>query len=111
MSGQRRVWSRLPVIRRRRLTADIDQLREVVLHIQRVVETTNHHVVELAKVVEAMNHDMRAGSDEALPLFAGYIERLRLDADTAIGATQAIERQVAELRDLAAGVAIRRADA
>jgi hypothetical protein len=107
MTGPSRLWQKMPVLRRRRLAADVDQLRDVVLHIQRVVETTNHQVVELAKVVEAMNHDMRAGTDESLPLFAGYVERLRLDADTAIAVSQAIERQVAELRDLAAGISTR----
>ena len=65
------------------LTAEVAALREVVLNI-------NHVVTE-------MNHDIRSGADRSLPLFMGYSERLRLDADTAIGATQVIERQLALL--------------
>jgi len=65
------------------LTAEVAALREVVLNI-------NHVVTEL-------NHDIRSGAERSLPLFLGYSERLRLDADTAIGATQVIERQLALL--------------
>lgn len=65
------------------LTADVAALREVVL-------SMNHIVTQL-------NHDVRSGSEQALPLLLGYAERLRLDADTAIGATQVIERQLALL--------------
>lgn len=65
------------------LSADVAALREVVLNI-------NH-------VVTQLNHDVRSGSEQALPLFLGYAERLRLDADTAIAATQVIERQLALL--------------
>ena len=65
------------------LTAEVVALREVVLNI-------NHVVTEL-------NHDIRSGAERSLPLFLGYSERLRLDADTAIGATQVIERQLALL--------------
>lgn len=56
-------------------------MREVLLNI-------NHVLLEL-------NHDVRSGAERSLPLFVGYTERLRLDADTAIGATQVIERQLA----------------
>ena len=37
--------------------------------------------------------------ERGLPLFLGYSERLRLDADTAVSATQVIERQLAILDD------------
>jgi hypothetical protein len=33
-------------------------------------------------------------------LFLGYAERLRLDTDTAIAATQNIERQIARLEEI-----------
>lgn len=60
-----------------------------------------NHVVQLIPAmnlaVEQLNHDVHAGAEDALPLFQGFAERLRLDADTAIGATQVIERQLAEL--------------
>lgn len=72
------------------LTAEVAAMRDVVLNI-------NHVVTELQAVVMEMNHDIRSGAERALPLFLGYSERLRLDADTAIGATQVIERQLALL--------------
>ena len=72
------------------LSADVAALREVVLNI-------NHVVTQLQETVNQLNHDVRSGSEQALPLFLGYSERLRLDADTAIGATQVIERQLALL--------------
>lgn len=65
-------------------------MREVVFNI-------NHLVVELHEAVMELNHDVRAGAEGCLPLFLGYSERLRLDADTAIGATHVIERQLALL--------------
>jgi hypothetical protein len=72
------------------LSADVAALREVVLKI-------NHVVTQLQETVNELNHDVRSGSEQALPLFLGYSERLRLDADTAIGAAQLIERQLALL--------------
>lgn len=72
------------------LTADVAALREVVLNI-------NHVVTELDRTVSELNHDVRSGAERSLPLFLGYSERLRLDADTAVAATQVIERQLALL--------------
>lgn len=75
------------------LTAEVAAIREVVLNI-------NHIVTELQAlqpVIMELNHDVRSGAERGLPLFLGYSERLRLDADTAIGATQVIERQLALL--------------
>ena len=61
-------------------------------------------VAELRATVDQMNqtllklnHEVHSGAEESLPLFLGYSERLRLDADTAIGAAQVIERQLSEL--------------
>jgi hypothetical protein len=72
------------------LTAEVAALREIVLNV-------NHVLTEL-------NHDIRSGAERSLPLFLGYSERLRLDADTAIGATQVIERQLALLDERLAEV-------
>lgn len=74
------------------LTAEVAALREVVLNI-------NHVVTQLQETVMELNHDVRSGAEQALPLFLGYSERLRLDADTAIGATQVIERQLALMEE------------
>lgn len=72
------------------LSAEVAALREVVLDI-------NHVVTQTRDTVNQLNHDVRAGAEQSLPLFLGYSEKLRLDADTAIGATQVIERQLALL--------------
>jgi len=72
------------------LSAEVAALREVVLDI-------NHVVAQIQDTVNQLNHDVRAGAEQSLPLFLGYSEKLRLDADTAIGATQVIERQLALL--------------
>ncbi len=80
------------------LTAEVAALREVVLNI-------NHVVTQLGTTVNELNHDIRSGAERGLPLFLGYSERLRLDADTAIGATQVIERQLAILEDRLAAAA------
>lgn len=72
------------------LSAEVAALREVVLNI-------NHVVTQTHDTVNQLNHDVRAGAEQSLPLFLGYAEKLRLDADTAIGATQVIERQLALL--------------
>ncbi len=80
------------------LTAEVAALREVVLNV-------NHVVTQLQETVNELNHDVRSGAEQALPLFLGYSERLRLDADTAIGATQVIERQLALLDERLAATA------
>jgi hypothetical protein len=74
------------------LTAEVAALREVVLNI-------NHVVTQLQETVMELIHDGRSGAEQSLPLFLGYSERLRLDADTAIGATQVIERQLALMEE------------
>ena len=59
-----------------------------------VTEMRNQMQV-MSDVLQSLNHDIRSGSERSLPLFMGYAERLRLDADTAVGAAQVIERQIA----------------
>lgn len=77
--------------------------------IENTLASMNETLGELVALVEAqrtvllaLNHDVRSGADDALPLFLGYAERLRLDTDTAIGAAQVIERQLAVLESLVA---------
>ncbi len=70
-----------------------------------MVLNINHLVTQLHETVNELNHDVRSGAEQSLPLFLGYSERLRLDADTAIGATQVIERQLALLDERLAGTA------
>ncbi|MGI9645734.1 MAG: hypothetical protein ACR2O6_10545 [Ilumatobacteraceae bacterium] len=85
------------------------QQREQLGELNHAAQSMNHAVARSAELTEAhhavlleLNHDVRAGSERALPLFLGYAERLRLDTDTAIGAAQVIERQLALLEDLVA---------
>ena len=78
----------------RRLTgSDIRALRAEVAELK----ATN---AQIAEVVMNLNHDIRSGSESSLPLFLGYLDRLRLDADTAVAAAETIERQLAEMREL-----------
>lgn len=74
------------------LSAEVAALRDVVLNI-------NHVVTQVQDTVNQLNHDVHAGAEQSLPLFLGYSERLRLDADTAIGAAQVIDRQLAQLEE------------
>lgn len=79
----------------RRLTgSDVRALRAEVSALRSSVE-------QISQVVMDLNHDIRSGSEESLPLQLGYLERLRLDADTAVAAVEVIERQLAEMRTLA----------
>ena len=78
----------------RRLTgSDLRALRAEVAELK----ATN---AQIAEVVMNLNHDIRSGSESSLPLFLGYLDRLRLDADTAVAAAETIERQLAEMREL-----------
>ena len=65
------------------MLAEITALRESVDHL-------NH-------VVGQLNHDVRAGSPEELPLFLGFAERLRTDAESMISAAVLIDRQLRRL--------------
>jgi hypothetical protein len=64
------------------------------------VAEIRNQVQVINDVVQSLNHDVRSGADRSLPLFLGYAERVRLDADTAVGAVQSIERQIARLEAL-----------
>lgn len=72
-----------------RLTGrDVRALRAEVAEMRNQIQV-------MSDVLQSLNHDIRSGSERSLPLFMGYAERLRLDADTAVGAAQVIERQIA----------------
>ena len=62
------------------------------------VAEMRNQIQVMSDILQSFNHDIRFGSERSLPLFMGYAERLRLDADTAIGATQLIDRQIAQLQ-------------
>lgn len=75
-----------------RLTGrDMRALRAEVAEMRNQIQVMND-------ILQSLNHDIRSGSERSLPLFMGYAERLRLDADTAVGASQVIDRQIAQLQ-------------
>lgn len=75
-----------------RLTGrDMRALRAEVAEMRNQIQVMND-------ILQSLNHDIRSGSERSLPLFMGYAERLRLDADTAVGAAQVIDRQIAQLQ-------------
>lgn len=78
---------------------DVKRLADEVAALRALVYEMNHRVTQMADVVEALNHDVRSGADEALPLFHGYLERVRNDAETSLSAAQVIERQLSLLDD------------
>ena len=67
------------------ITTEITELRGVVGH--------------LGELLATLNHDVRSGSEEGLPLFLGYAERFRTDADTIVGAVVVIDRQLQRLTE------------
>ena len=68
-----------------------------IAELRQQMDAVTRMVTDLHRVVMELNHEVRSGGERALPLFMGAAERLRLDADTAIAATQVIERQLAVL--------------
>ena len=75
-----------------RLTGrDVRALRAEVAEMRNQIQV-------IGDILQSLNHDIRSGSERSLPLFMGYAERLRLDADTAVGAAQVIERQIDQIQ-------------
>lgn len=118
MASIRGIVGRLRGDRLDTVAADVAELRARLLEVNNAAQHNGHAVAELghslvavhealARIVALLdeqrtvllelNHDVRSGAEETLPLFLGYAERLRLDTDTAIGAVQVIERQLARL--------------
>jgi hypothetical protein len=76
------------------LPADVAALRQTIDEMNHIIVTL---VPSIQHTISTLSHDVHSNAEDVLPLFVGYAERLRLDADTAIGATQVIERQLSEL--------------
>lgn len=100
----RRVRSVVSRVRGEPLAELRAEMHAELVHIRTVVLNINHVVTQTHEVVERLNHDVRAGAEPTLPLYLGYVERLRLDADVAVGATQVIERQLAVLAEQVAAL-------
>ncbi len=77
-----------------RLTrSQMSELRTEVTRLQ-------NEISQMSEVLYSLNHEIRAGSETALPLFLGWADRLRLDTETSIAAAQVIERQLSEMREI-----------
>jgi hypothetical protein len=72
----------------------VSALADEVAALRTIVLELNHGVAEMRETLMSLNHDVRAGSPEVLPLFLGYAERFRTDADTMVGASELIDRQL-----------------
>ncbi|MBU3689414.1 MAG: hypothetical protein B7C54_01665 [Acidimicrobiales bacterium mtb01] len=92
MSRIRSVARRVLRHSRRQIRRDVDEIRTLLVDVQSRMETVD-------RIVQDLNHEIRHGAGESLPLFMGYAERLRLDAETAVGVAQLIERRLFELED------------
>lgn len=79
----RPLYRRTTIARVSALEADLAQTRQLV--------------AEMHRVLMELNHEIRGGGEQVLPLFLGAADRLRLDADSAIAVTEVIERQLALL--------------
>jgi hypothetical protein len=74
---------------------DVKALRDELAVVRELVATINHRMGEIERVVTTLNHDVRAGAGDVLPMFLGYAERFRTDADTMVGVTELVDRQLA----------------
>ena len=74
---------------------DIAALAEQLAAVRELLESVNHRLSAVEEVLHTLNHDVRAGSEDVLPMFLGYAQRFRTDADTMVGVTELIDRQLA----------------
>jgi hypothetical protein len=86
----RAVISRLRGDDTRAIGREVAELRDVVIEIRSMT-------AELHQVVMSLNHEVHAGAPTGLPLFVGFADRLRTDAETAVGAAETIDRQLRRL--------------
>jgi hypothetical protein len=86
---------RLGWLARRVRGDDIVALGEQLAAMRDVLESVNHRLAAVEEVLHTLNHDVRAGSQDVLPMFLGYAQRFRTDADTMVGVTELIDRQLA----------------
>jgi hypothetical protein len=76
----------------RAVRADVAAMRAEIAELRGVVHQMNH-------ILGGLNHDVRSGVEGSLPLFLGYAERFRTDADTVVGATAVIDRQLQRIAE------------
>lgn len=74
-------------------------VRRELADIKTTLNAMQNHIDTIDRLIQSLNHDVRHGAGESLPLFLGYSERLRLDAETTVGVAQVLERRLIELED------------
>jgi hypothetical protein len=79
----------------RRIWRDKHPVGRDLLVIRQQLEVLTRELLDLKHVVYQLNHDVHSGADRALPLFLGYADRFRTDAETAVSASVTIDRQLA----------------
>ncbi len=77
-----------PVARTLQLSSQIDQLSAKVASLHLLLE-------EQHQVILSLNHRMLYGGEGGFPLLIDVAQRIRSDADAAIGALMAIDRRLA----------------
>ena len=82
----------------RQLGVALQGLHDGVVGLRTEAATDREQLLHVNHVVGQLNHDVRSGSEEVLPLFLGYAERFRSDADAMVGASEVVERQLERVR-------------
>lgn len=91
--------SRLMSMARRLRGDDVAAVRADIAAIRSQITEIRDGLNHLGVVIGELNHDIRTGSEAGLPLFLGYAERFRTDAETVVGASVTIDRQLRRLSD------------
>ena len=61
------------------------------------VGSLRHDLHTLTHVISELHHLAHEGAPEGLPVLVGFLDRIRVDAETAVAASTLIERQLATL--------------
>lgn len=84
--------------------ADVRAVRGELAEVRTIVASMHDTLGLLNELIQTLNHDVRSGSEDGLPLFLGYAERFRTDADAMVGAVAVIDRQLQRMTDTVAQV-------
>lgn len=89
-SGSVAAVSKLKSLKARLRGDQLNAISAELAEIRQMLADMNHSLQSLME----LNHEIRVGGSKHLPLFLGYSERLRTDADSSIAAAKVIERQL-----------------
>jgi len=94
MTSVRGALLRLGIGQTRVLREEVADLRELALQTRAMTAQIREVVMGLNEIVGTLNHEVHHGMPSGLPLFVGVAERLRTDAEAAVGAAETIDRQL-----------------